>query len=421
MTPLPPPHSAAASARSIRVEFPGHAGTLLAARLDIPVGKVRAFALFAHCFTCTKDILAAKSIAGELAQAGIAVLRFDFTGLGASAGEFANTNFSSNVDDLVGAADFLRQTYEAPALLIGHSLGGAAILAAAHRIAEARAVVTIGAPADVAHVLHNFGSSLGEIEEKGEAVVQLAGRPFRIARSFVEDARMQRLDALVANLDRALLIMHSPFDATVGIENAARLYAAAKHPKSFVSLVDADHLISRRSDAAYAARLIAAWVDRYLPGEQPTAAVATEPETIIVSETGTGTYQTSVLAGRHRLLADEPVAAGGLDTGPSPYDYLSVALGACTAMTLRVYAAHKRIDLPRITVEVRHGKVAAEHCIDCGAAVEGRTGAIDRFERVISVNGGVSPELAAKLTEIADKCPVHKTLTRGAAVVTRVG
>jgi putative redox protein len=306
-------------------------------------------------------------------------------------------------------------------VLIGHSLGGAAVLAAAHRIPEVRAVVTIGAPADVAHVLHNFGSSLEEIEAKGEAVVRLAGRPFRIARSFVDDARMQRLDGFVGNLGRALLVLHSPVDATVGIENAARLYAAAKHPKSFVSLDDADHLVSRRSDATYAARVIAAWVDRYLPAEEPAASAATEPETIVVSETGGGTYQTSVLAGRHRLMADEPVAAGGLGSGPSPYDYLAIALGACTAMTLRVYAAHKTLDLPRVTVEVRHGKVAAEHCEDCGAAVEGRTGAIDRFERVIRVDGGVAPELAAKLGEIADKCPVHKTLTRGAAVVTRVG
>lgn len=261
---MPASSTASPGSSGHRIKFKGHAGTDLAARLDRPDGPVRTYALFAHCFTCTKDILAAKSIAGELARSGTAVLRFDFTGLGASAGEFANTSFTSNVEDLVRAADFLREEHSAPAILIGHSLGGAAVLAAAQRIPEVRAVVTIGAPADVEHVLHNFKASLPEIEEKGEVEVKLAGRAFRIARSFVEDARMQVLEAHISNLRRALLVLHSPTDQTVGIENAARIFAAARHPKSFVSLDGADHLISRITDAAYVARIIAAWAERYL-------------------------------------------------------------------------------------------------------------------------------------------------------------
>lgn len=405
---------------SLRVSFMGHSGAELAARLDLPAGPVRAYALFAHCFTCTKDILAARSIAGELAQSGIAVLRFDFTGLGSSAGEFANTNFTSNVEDLVRAADFLRDRYAAPAMLIGHSLGGAAVLAAAHRVPEAKAVVTIGAPADVAHVLHNFGSSLADIEAHGEANVKLAGRTFRIGRSFVDDAREQHLADLIGGLKRALLVLHAPTDKTVGIENAAQIFAAARHPKSYVSLDDADHLLSRLSDATYAARVIASWADRYLPAATAPERQAATGEAVLVSETLASKYQNTVVAGCHRLLADEPVAVGGTDTGPTPYDYLAIALGACTTMTLRVYAEHKKIDLPRVSVEVRHGKVAVEHCEDCGSAVEGRTGQIDRFERLIRVDGEVTAELRAKLGEIADKCPVHRTLSHGAAVVTRV-
>lgn len=250
---------------SQKVTFPGHKGDSLAARLDLPSGTIGAYALFAHCFTCSKDIAAARGISHELAAAGIAVLRFDFTGLGASGGEFANTDFSSNVEDLVQASAFLRENYAAPALLVGHSLGGAAVLAAASRIAEVRAVVTIGAPADVEHVLHQLGSSLEEIEARGEAEVRLGGRPFRIARSFVDDARMQDLTTTVAGIKAALLVLHAPTDQMVGIDNAARIFTAARHPKSFVSLDGADHLLTAQADAAYAARVIAAWGSRYLP------------------------------------------------------------------------------------------------------------------------------------------------------------
>ncbi len=401
----------------VRATFPGSAGDELAGRLELPEGPVRAFALFAHCFTCTKDALAPRRIARGLAAAGVAVLRFDFTGLGTSGGEFANTDFSSNVEDLIRAADYLRNSYEAPAILIGHSLGGAAVLAAAGDIPEAKAVVTIGAPADVVHVLRQLGGSLDRIRSEGEAEVTLAGRPFRIRRSFVEDAEMQRLDDKIRTLGKALLVLHAPRDEVVGIDNASRIFLAAKHPKSFISLDDADHLLTRPQDASYAAAVIAAWASRYIPEVPADVANA---EHVLIRETGEGKFQNLVTVGRHRLIADEPAAVGGLDTGPNPYDYLSIALGACTAMTLRIYAEHKKLALGRISVEVSHGKVAADHGVDCGEVVEGRSGKIDRFERIIRIEGAVDAGLAAKIVEIAGKCPVHRTLESRSAVVTRV-
>ena len=402
----------------IRTTFKGSAGDDLSARLDLPLDPVRAFALFAHCFTCGKDVLAARCIAAGLAAAGIGVLRFDFTGLGGSDGEFANTNFSSNVEDLVRAADFLRENYAAPNILIGHSLGGAAVLAAARAIPESKAVVTIGAPADVAHVLTHLGGSLAQIKADGEGEVTLAGRSFKIRRSFVEDAESQRIEEHVRTLSKALLVMHAPRDNVVGIDNASRIFLAARHPKSFVSLDDADHLLSSSEAATYAASVIVAWASKYVP--EPSSE-ASGIDHVLVRETSQGKFQNIVMAGRHRLLADEPVAVGGLDSGPSPYDYLSIALGACTAMTLRIYAEHKKLQLGRITVEVRHGKTAVEHCTDCGHVAEGREGRIDRFERIIGVEGGADPSLAAKLLEIAGKCPVHRTLEASSAIVTRIG
>jgi putative redox protein len=403
----------------MRMTFAGHRGHELAARLDLPLAGVRAYALFAHCFTCTKDIVAARHIAARLAALGIAVLRFDFTGLGSSEGEFQNTNFSSNVEDLVAAADHLRMHYRPPAILIGHSLGGAAVLAAAQRIPEARAVVTIGAPSDVAHVLRHFQAHLDDIERDGVANVALAGRTFRISRAFVEDAKGQAIERHVANLRTALLVMHAPLDQTVGIEHATAIFTAAKHPKSFVSLDGADHLLSHIRDAAYAAEVLAAWASRYVPQAEEDAG-EDRHDGVVVTETGAGKFQNVVAAGRHRLLADEPAAAGGLDSGPGPYDYLAAALAACTSMTLRVYAEHKRLALGHVTVSVRHGKLPAEHCQDCGEAAEGRIGKIDRFERVISVEGGVDAAMAGKLIEIAGKCPVHRTLEARSAVVTKV-
>ena len=401
-----------------KLQFRSAQGQLLAARLDRPDGKVRGHAILAHCFTCTKDIIAARRIAGDLARLGIAVLRFDFTGLGSSEGEFANTDFISNVDDLVAAADHLRTDGMAPVLLIGHSLGGAAVLAAAARIPEVKGVVTIGAPADTDHVLQHFSADLDTIERDGSAVVQLAGRSFRIGRSFVETARETNLSAIISALRVSLLVMHAPLDSVVGIANATKIFTAARHPKSFVSLDTADHLLSKDADARFAAHVIAAWATRLLPEDEPQG--ETPIEHVRVRETGEGRFQNTVQAGRHRLFADEPVSVGGDDTGPSPYDFLAAALAACTSMTLRIYAGFKKIEMGEITVDVSHAKVHAGDCADCAEDIRNGGGKIDRFERVISIRGGVPAGLAGKIEEIADKCPVHRTLEHRAAVITRV-
>jgi uncharacterized OsmC-like protein/alpha-beta hydrolase superfamily lysophospholipase len=391
-------------------DFFNSEGQRLAGLLDNPVGEARAYALFAHCFTCGKDVHAAKRIAQALTGLGIGVLRLDFTGLGASEGEFANTTFSSNVADLVAAADQLRKVKRAPAILIGHSLGGAAVLAAAARVPEARAVVTIAAPSDPAHVAGLFRDRLGEIAATGEIDVTLAGRPFRIRRAFLDDVAEQHLSARIADLRRALLIFHSPTDEIVGIDNASRIFAAARHPKSFVSLAGADHLLSARSDAAYVANVIAAWAERYLDMLPPATAEAEgagEPGLVTVRETRQGHLQQEIEAGAHRFLADEPVAVGGGDSGPNPYDLLLAALGACTAMTLRLYAERKALPLDRVTVKLRHGRIHAADCETC----ESKEGMIDRIERGIVLAGALDGTQRARLMEIADKCPVHRTLT----------
>lgn len=404
------------SASVERVEFPGHSGATLAARLDRPNGPIRAYALFAHCFTCSKDLLGARRIAADLARIGVAVLRFDFTGLGSSQGEFASTNFSSNVEDLLAAADYLRRHHRAPSVLIGHSLGGAAVLAAAKDIPEVRAVVTIAAPADPAHALKNLGSSLEQIEAEGQAEVELGGRRFTIKRQFVEDVRRRSIREAVAAMKKPLLILHSPLDQVVGIDNATRIFLAAKHPKSFVSLDKADHFLSDPQDAGFAAQVISGWLGRYIAADAPQG--EEEIEHVRVMETGDGQFQNAVQAGRHRLFTDEPESVGGLDTGPSPYDFLSVALGACTSMTLRLYAQRKGLDLGRVQVDVSHEKIHVRDGVAGADAPAG--GKIDCFTRVISIDGEVSDELAAKIVEIAGKCPVHRTLENGSQVRTEV-
>jgi uncharacterized OsmC-like protein/fermentation-respiration switch protein FrsA (DUF1100 family) len=395
-----------------RFDFANAQGEKLAALLDRPDGLIRAVALFAHCFTCGKDNKAARLIAHGLTSHGIAVLRFDFTGLGSSEGEFANTTFSSNIDDLVAAADHLQTQVGAPAILIGHSLGGAAVLAAAHRIAEARAVVTIAAPLDPAHVVGLFAERVEEIKTKGEIEVTLAGRPFRVRRALLDDIAGQNLGAHIAELRKALLVVHSPTDETVGIDNASRIFATAKHPKSFISLAGADHLLRRPSDAAYVAHVIAAWAERYLEMPAQTAAskrpaAEAEPGEVVVRETRRGTFQQDITVGTHRFLADEPVAAGGLDSGPGPYDLLLAALGACTSMTLRLYADRKKLPLLRTRVRLRHSRIYAADCADC----ETEEGMIDRIDRIVSFDGELDAEARKRLLEIADKCPVHHTLT----------
>lgn len=401
-----------------RFQFEGASGEQLAAALDLPDGSPRAYALFAHCFSCGKDTHAARRIAMALTAHGIAVLRFDFTGLGSSEGDFANTTFSSNVADLVRAAAHLRKTRQAPALLIGHSLGGAAVLAAASEIPDAKAVVTIAAPSDPAHVTGLFKDSLDAIRRDGSAEVSLAGRPFRIKSSFLDDVAEQRLLDKVAHLHKALLVMHSPVDETVGIDNATRLFVTAKHSKSFVSLDHADHLISNKDDAAYIAGVISSWAGRYI-GTRSSAPVgaATEvgPRAVVVRETRASKLQQSIALGPHHLTADEPVAVGGQDTGPGPYDLLLAALGACTSMTMRLYADRKFLPLDRVTVTLRHSKIHAEDCAEC----ETKVGLIDQLEREIHMDGALDDEQRRKLMEIADKCPVHRTLTSEIRIVTR--
>jgi putative redox protein len=390
-----------------RFDFPNAQGQKLAALLDRPVGEPRAYALFAHCFTCGKDVRAAKRVAEGLTALGIAVLRFDFTGLGSSEGEFANTTFSSNVGDLVAAANELRRRAQAPAILIGHSLGGTAVLAAAAEVAEARAVVTIAAPCDPTHVTGLFKDRLEEIAAKGEIQATLAGRQFRISRAFVDDLAEQKLMQRIADLRKALLIFHSPTDEIVAIDNASRIFAAAKHPKSFVSLAGADHLLSRRSDAAYVANVIHAWAERYLEGPPPVSEAADDAKTVVVRETGGGRFQQEVTVGTHRFLADEPLEVGGLDSGPGPYDLLLAGLGACTAMTLRLYAERKALPLERVTVRLNHSRIHAADCADC----ETKEGMLDRIDRAITLRGALDAEQRRRLLEIADKCPVHRTLT----------
>ncbi len=402
---------------STRVDFPGSQGHALAGRLDTPDGMPRAWALFAHCFTCSKDTKAAAYIARALADAGFGVLRFDFTGLGGSGGDFSNTHFSSNVDDLVAAADWLREHHGPPALLVGHSLGGTAVLAAAERIADALAVATVGAPCDPAHVTHQFGSDLSVIERDGQALVKLAGREFTIRQSFIDDVSGQPQAARIRALRRPLLVLHAPGDAVVKIDNARHLFEAALHPKSFVSLDGADHLLTRAADAQYAAGVIAAWAARYLPTapEPAPSQELLEHGTVRVSERGTGAFAVSIQAGRHTLVGDEPTSVGGDDAGPSPYELLLASLGECTVMTLRMYARQKQWPLENAHVTLTHSKVHAADCADC----ETKDGKVDRIDRVIELIGPLDEAQRARMMEIADRCPVHRTLHAEVTVVTR--
>ena len=395
--------------------FPGASGALLSARLDAPLGPPLAYALFAHCFTCSKDTKASAYISAALAERGIAVLRFDFTGLGGSEGDFANTNFSSNIGDLVAAAGFLREHHRAPTILIGHSLGGTAALAAAAHIPECTAVATIGSPFDPGHVLHLIGGSEQAIEREGEAEVEIAGRAFRVKRQFLEDIRGQKLAEIVARLGKALMVMHSPRDTIVDIDNAAKIFGAAKHPKSFASLDPADHLLSRREDASYAGHMLAAWAERYLRTEPQGLPDAPQGK-VLVRETLEGKFTAQVVVGRHVIRADEPTAAGGLDSGLSPYDLLCAALGACTAMTIRLYADLKGIPVERISVELKHEKIHAADCAEC----ETREGKIDRIDRLIGLEGNLDGLQRQKLLEIANKCPVHRTLHSEVVIPTRL-
>ena len=398
-----------------RITFTGHDGSPLAARLDMPEGSVLATALFAHCFTCGKDIAAARRIAARLASMGIAVLRFDFTGLGHSGGEFENTTFQSNVDDLTYAAAYLSARGLVPAMLIGHSLGGAAVLRAARHIDSAKAVVTLGAPYDPGHVTHNFSCGLDDILQNGEAEINLGGRPITISKEFVEDVEAVNLKDDIANLDKALLVLHAPRDAIVDVSNATQIFVAAKHPKSFVTLDDADHLVSGLRDANYAADVIAAWAGRYLDLTPPAPPIGAPEGVVRVTEVDPNGFLQDIQNGPwHHLTADEPAAYGGENKGMSPYGFMAASLGACTSMTLRMYANRKGLALDKVSVDVTHDKV---HAQDANTHSDAR---VDLFVRTITLIGDLTGQERTKLLEIADKCPVHRTLESSALIETQL-
>lgn len=386
------------------VKFTNDDGETLAGVLDTPAHKPRAYALFAHCFTCSRNLKAATHIARTLNDAGIAVLRFDFTGLGESEGEFTATSFSNNVADLLAAARYLEKEFSAPALLVGHSLGGTALLLAAADIPSAVAVATIAAPSHPSHIVKQFAGAIDEIKTSGTAAVQLGGRSFNIHRHFLDDLERHPLPDSIGTLRKALLILHSPLDETVSIDHASELFMAAKHPKSFVSLDKADHLLSSASDSRYAGGVLAAWAGKYLPAAEDRAALTADAGEVAV-RTRQG-FTTEINAAGHPLVADEPEDHGGENRGPTPYDLLSAALASCTSMTLRMYADHKKLDLDAVTVRVRHNKIHARDCEDC----ETRDGRIDELQRSIELEGSLSDEVRQRMLEIADKCPVHKTL-----------
>ncbi|MEM7208714.1 MAG: bifunctional alpha/beta hydrolase/OsmC family protein [Pseudomonadota bacterium] len=400
-----------------KIFFTNRRDQKLAGVMHLPTSaKPRAYAVFAHCFTCTKNIRAAVHIADAMAEQGIGVLRFDFTGLGQSEGDFADTHFSSNVDDLVDAAAFLSDHYAPPKILVGHSLGGTAVLCAAHQVPSATAVATIGSPADAEHVLHLLENDIDTIEKEGIARVKLAGRPFTIKKEFVDDLRSQSVRERLGALKKALLVMHSPIDATVSVNQAADIFVAAKHPKSYVSLDDADHLLSRETDSRYAAQVLAAWANRYIGDEEKVQYPKHESDSVVVHADNADGFLCTMNVDGHTMIADEPENYGGSDLGPSPYGYLSAALGACTAMTLNMYARRKKLPLENVTVTTKHDKIHAQDCEAC----ETTTGKIDQFVRSIKIEGDLDQATRQRLLEIADMCPVHKTLHAEVEVVSKL-
>jgi putative redox protein len=397
-----------------KINFENASGHRLAALLDLPVDDAPvAYALFAHCFTCSKDYKGVARVSRALAAEGIAVLRFDFTGLGGSEGEFADTTFSSNVEDLVAASGFMSRELAAPKILIGHSLGGAAVLQAAARIPSAAAVVTIAAPASTDHLAGMIRSSAADIETAGEAEVEIAGRSFRIRKEFLDDLSEVNMSEAIAGLGRALLVLHSPLDSIVGIEHASRIFETAGHPKSFISLDRADHLLSDATDGRYVGSMIAAWARRFVDTPQEETKKARPGDNRVLARTESG-YRTEILANGHPLVADEPLRVGGTNTGPTPYELLASALGACTTITLRMYADRKGWPVEAVEVRLKHEKV---HCDDC-AESEKAGSRIDRFTREIRVEGDLDEAQRGRMLEIADRCPVHRTLKTPAEIVT---
>ena len=390
-----------------KLEFENKDGQALAARLDLPVtGQPAAYALFAHCFTCSKNIKAIAHITRALNREGIAVMRFDFTGLGESEGEFTDTNFSSNVEDLIVAAEFLKADYEAPKILIGHSFGGAAVLQAARRIPSSQAVVTIAAPADPRHVIQSLGRATRIIQSRGEAEVTLAGRTFKLKKQFLDDLQLVNMKDVLKNLNRALLVLHSPIDETVGIENAAQIFQAARHPKSFISLDQADHLLTQQTDSLYAGAVIAAWAGKYIDSSEKEHSSEDKRQHQVTTQIGKSPYVTDIMAAGHSLIADEPLSMGGTDQGPAPFDLLMASLGACKAITLRMYSDRKKWPLDAVSVQINHKKMDAADCKTCVT----KEGQLDQFDCEIDLSGELDEQQKKRLLQIADRCPVHRTL-----------
>ena len=390
--------------KSIALKIQNSEGKMLSAKLELPADRhAHSFAIFAHCFTCSKNLSAVVHISRTLTLSGFAVLRFDFTGLGESEGKFEDSGFSSNVNDLLATAKYLSENHMPPTLLIGHSLGGAAVLVAANEIDSVKAVATIGAPSQIDHIKHLFDANISEIKEKGIAKVSIGGRAFKITDTFIEDLEKAAANKIAANLNKALLIMHSPQDSVVSIEHATSLYKEAQHPKSFISLDGADHLLSDKKDSIHAGEMIASWAKRYIDIEQINMP-ATKMQ--VVARTPNTSYTTDIVAGKHSLTADEPESVGGNDFGPSPYDYLSTALAACTSMTIQMYAKHKNWKLDDVTVHIQHGKDYHADADDPEQANK----KIDHFVRAIELEGDLTNEQIERILKIADKCPVHKTM-----------
>ena len=398
-----------------KVNFTNAEGQQLVGRLELPINQhPHNFAIFAHCFTCNKNLSAVKNITRELTSNGFGVLRFDFTGLGESEGDFENTNFSGNVEDLISASNYLKENYTAPTLLIGHSLGGAAAIFAASEIETIKSVVTVGAPSNPKHVQHLIHSSVEEIKTTGKANVNIGGRPFTIKKQFLDDIETKSLPDVAKNLRKALLVMHSPQDTTVGIENAEEIYLAARHPKSFVSLDGADHLLMRKEDSIYVGSVIATWAKRYISIPK-TETISTSHQAVASLDAADG-FTTQMTVGNHTMMADEPISYGGNDFGPSPYELVSAGLSACTAMTVQMYTKRKGWDLENIQVHTSHTKVAKQ-IVENG---ENKEIKVDTFNREIQLKGNLDDKQKERILQIADKCPVHKTLHSDIEVVTKL-
>ncbi|MBT8194833.1 MAG: bifunctional alpha/beta hydrolase/OsmC family protein [Bacteroidia bacterium] len=400
--------------KSIAIKINNNKGESLSARLELPPDRhPHNYAIFAHCFTCSKNLSAVVNISRTLTLSGFAVLRFDFTGLGESEGEFSSSGFSSNVNDLICAAEYLSENHMAPSLLIGHSLGGAAVLVASEQIESIKAVATIGAPSHIDHVKHLFSNSIDEIKTKGIADVSIGGRPFKIGSDFIEDLEQLGSKTIANSQQKALLIMHSPQDTVVSIEHATKLYKNAQHPKSFISLDGADHLLSKKSDSIHTGEMIASWAKRYIQIKQENVPVT---KMQVVARTASSSFTTDIVAGKHTLTADEPESVGGNNFGPSPYDYLSAALAACTSMTILMYVKHKKWQLDEVSVHVQHGK---DYHSDADNPEETNK-KIDHFVRSIELEGDLDKDQISRILKIADKCPVHKTLHSEIKISTRL-